>query len=70
MTPITHPEPRALRAALDSIIETYGRRRVLLALLLRPRRSNPPPPPPLGLNNHLRRDIGLEPLPPPPDLAR
>lgn len=58
MTPILHSQP--LRAALDDIIETHGRWRVLLALL-RPLRRDPPMPP-LGLNAHLRRDIGLEPL--------
>lgn len=61
MTLITHPEPVALRAALDEIIRTHGRWRVLLALVVRPFRRGPPLPP-LGLNNHLRRDIGLQPL--------
>jgi hypothetical protein len=61
MRPTTHPEPIALRAALDDIIRTHGRWRVLLALALRPFLSGPPLPP-LGLNNHLRRDIGLPPL--------
>lgn len=61
MTPITHPEPLALRAALDEIILTHGRWRVLLALAARSLRPVRPLPP-LGLSNHLRRDIGLEPL--------
>lgn len=61
MTPITHPEPIALRTALDDIIRTHGRWRVLLALALRAFRRGPPLPP-LRLNNHLRRDIGLPPL--------
>ncbi len=67
MTPILHSQP--LRAALDDIIATHGRWRVLLALFLRPARREPPLPP-LGLNNHLRRDIGLEPLPPRRDPLR
>jgi hypothetical protein len=67
MTPILHRQP--LRAALDDIIETHGRWRVLLALLARPLRREAPLPP-LGLNDHLRRDIGLEPLPPPRDPLR
>jgi hypothetical protein len=61
MTPILHSTP--LRAALDDIIDTHGRWRVLLALLLRPlQRAKRLPP--MGLSDHLRRDIGLEPLPP------
>ena len=69
MTPILHDDRLPLRAALDDIIEAHGRWRVLLALLLRPLRPRPPLPP-LGLNDHLRRDIGLEPLPPPADWLR
>lgn len=69
MTLITHPEPLALRAALDEIIHTHGRWRVLLALVARPLRPAAPLAP-LGLNDHLRRDIGLEPLPPPRDWPR
>ena len=60
MTSILHGVP--LRAALDDIVATHGRWRVLVALLLRDRRQGPPVPP-LGLNDHLRRDIGLEALP-------
>jgi hypothetical protein len=67
MLPILHSEPAALRAALDEIIRAHGRRRVLLAHILRPARPARPPPP-LGLNDHLRRDIGLDPLPPRRDL--
>jgi hypothetical protein len=61
MTPITHPESTTLRAALDDIILTHGRWRVLVALALRSLRRGPPLRP-LALNNHLRRDIGLPPL--------
>jgi hypothetical protein len=57
----SHPQP--LRVALDDIIKTHGRWRVLLALLARSWRRVPRQPP-LGLNDHLRRDIGLGPLPP------
>jgi hypothetical protein len=66
MTPITHPESIALRTALDDIIRTHGRWRVLLALAVRPF-WHAPRVPPLGLNAHLRRDIGLDPLEDPPD---
>lgn len=61
MTTLLHSEPLALRSALDDIIETHGRWRVLVALVLRPLRPRPPLPP-LGLSDHLRRDIGLDPL--------
>ena len=57
------PHPLPLRVALDDIINTHGRWRVLLALLARPLRRVPRQQP-LGLNDHLRRDIGLGPLPP------
>lgn len=67
MTHILHSQP--LRVALDDIIETHGHRRVLLALILRPLRRDAPLPP-LALNDHLRRDIGLEPLPPRRDRLR
>ncbi|MBN8632019.1 MAG: hypothetical protein J0L76_14340 [Rhodobacterales bacterium] len=63
MTPILHSEPLALHVALDDIIRTHGRWRVLMALALRSLRPATPLPP-LGLNDHLRRDIGLDPLPP------
>ena len=69
MTPIPNAGPLALRAALDDIIETHGRFRVLLALLVRPLRRAPQLPP-LALNDHLRRDIGLEPLSPPGEWLR
>jgi hypothetical protein len=61
MTSVLHSVPLALRAELDHIIETHGRWRVLLALFLRPARPVLPLPH-LGLNDHLRRDIGLDPL--------
>lgn len=62
MTP-THPSDRtALGSRLDEIIDLHGLMPVLRALVARPFRRSPPPP--LGLNAHLRRDIGLEPLPP------
>lgn len=51
----------ALRSALDDIIDTHGRWPVLRALLARSFRRNPALPP-LGLNAHLRRDIGLPPV--------
>ncbi len=62
MTPILQDERLRLQAALDGIIETHGRWRVLAALLWRSLRRERPVPP-LALNDHLRRDIGLEPLP-------
>ncbi len=58
---LLHPVP--LRATLDEIIDTHGLVPVLRALVARPFRRRPPLPP-LGLNAHLRRDIGLEPLEP------
>ncbi len=56
----SHPLP--LRAALDDIIAAHGRWRVLRALVVWPSRPAKPLPP-LGLNDHLRRDIGLDPQP-------
>lgn len=61
MTHTTLPRPVALRATLDEIIETHGIFPVLRTLVARPFRRAAPLPP-LGLNDHLRRDIGLEPL--------
>lgn len=61
MTHSTLLHPVALRATLDDIIDTHGLFPVLRALVARPFRRRPPLPP-LGLNAHLRRDIGLEPL--------
>jgi hypothetical protein len=61
MTPMLHSDRTALPVTLDDFIETHGRWRVLLALLVRPMRPKAKLPP-LGLNSHLRRDIGLEPL--------
>lgn len=61
MTQPTLSHPALLRATLDEIIDTHGLIPVLRALVARwfRRRSALPP---LGLNAHLRRDIGLEPL--------
>ncbi len=61
MTPMLHSDRSALPVTLDDFIETHGRWRVLLALLVRPMRPKARLPS-LGLNTHLRRDIGLEPL--------
>ena len=58
-TTLSHSVP--LRATLDEIIDTHGLFPVLRALVLRPFRRAPALPP-LGLNAHLMRDIGLEPL--------
>jgi hypothetical protein len=69
MTPITHFDRTALRGTLDDIIDTHGLWPVLRALVARPFRRRVPLPP-LGLNDHLRRDIGLEPLPPRRDALR
>lgn len=74
---MTHDQPaRAIGAvpfdvpSLDTVLAVYGPRRVLaaaVAALLRCafRKTRPPDPrrlPPLGLNPHLRRDVGLPPL--------
>ena len=61
MTHTTHTHPVTLRVTLDEIIDTHGLFPVLRALVARPFRRAPALPP-LGLNAHLRRDIGLEPL--------
>ena len=61
MTHTTLPRPITLRVTLDEIIDTHGLFPVLRALVARPFRRQPAPPL-LGLNAHLRRDIGLEPL--------
>ncbi|WGH79269.1 hypothetical protein [Jannaschia ovalis] len=61
---------RPPRDLIDSAIAVHGARRVLLAAaaaLLRPR---PRPPDASTLPDHLRRDIGLDPLPPAPPSAR
>ena len=63
MTPTTHFDRSALRGTLDDIIDSHGLFPVLRALVARPFRRKDKLPP-LGLNDHLRRDIGLEPIPP------
>jgi hypothetical protein len=55
-------EQSALRSTLDHIITTHGVWPVLRALAARLFRRAPLKP--LGLNDHLRRDLGLGPLPP------
>lgn len=62
MTPTTHFDRTALHGTLDDIIALHGLFPVLRALAVRPFRRKEQLPP-LGLNNHLRRDIGLEPMP-------
>jgi hypothetical protein len=61
MTPNLHSDRTALRVTLDDIVEAHGLWPVLRALLARHFRRNRHLPP-LGLNAHLRRDIGLAPL--------
>jgi hypothetical protein len=61
MTPTTHFDRTALRGTLDDIIDSHGLFPVLRALVARPFRRNAGLPA-LGLNDHLRRDIGLEPM--------
>lgn len=63
MTHTTLSHPVALRARLDEIIDSHGIVPVLRALVARTFRRRPALPL-LGLNAHLRRDIGLEPLEP------
>ena len=60
MTHTTLSHPVALRATLDEIIDSHGLFAVVRTLALRPFRRKPVLPL-LGLNAHLRRDIGLEP---------
>jgi hypothetical protein len=62
MTLTTPFDRSALRGTLDEIIDHHGLVPVLRALVARPFRSRQALPP-LGLNDHLRRDVGLEPLP-------
>jgi hypothetical protein len=57
----THADFPALRSRLDPIIDDHGPWPVLRAVLARAFRGNRHVPP-LGLNAHLRRDIGLPPL--------
>jgi hypothetical protein len=63
MTHAIHSDRTALHVTLDTIIDTHGLWSVLRALVARPFRRAAQVPP-LGLNDHLRRDIGLPPLPP------
>jgi hypothetical protein len=62
MTPTTSFDPTALRGRLDDIIDHHGLVPVLRALVARSFRREARLPV-LVLNDHLRRDIGLEPLP-------
>ena len=67
MTAILHARAPALRPGIDTLIEHFGAMPVLWATLramLRPRRRRPRPPDPYLLSPHMRRDIGLPPLPP------
>jgi hypothetical protein len=61
MTLNLHSDRTALRVTLDDIVDAPGLWPVLRALVARRFRRNRPLPP-LGLNAHLRRDIGLPPL--------
>jgi hypothetical protein len=69
MTPTTPFDRTALRVSLDELVGNHGVWPVLRALVaqLFRRKSRPLS---LGLNTHLRRDIGLEPLPWPLDGPR
>ncbi len=62
-SPTTHFDRSVLRGMLDENIDSHWLFPVLRALFARPfrRKVNLPP---MGLNDHLRRDIGLDPLPP------
>lgn len=74
MTPTeTRPRPADPHTALEHVLAELGIRRTLTALLRLLIAAKRPPPRPrqhhAPLDNHLRRDIGLPPLPdrPPPD---
>ena len=62
MTPTLSSNRTTLGNRLDEIIDLHGLMPVLRALVARPFRRSPPLP--LDLSAHLRRDIGLEPMPP------
>ena len=56
----------ALLPALQALIAEHGPLTTLLALLKALRQRPAKPPPASALSDHLRRDIGLSELPPPP----
>lgn len=64
MTPTNSTHKPVLRAALDEIIQTHGLWPVLRAMLARSfrRRGDRLADPPIS--NHIRRDIGMLPIPP------
>lgn len=63
MTPTHSFDKPVLRAALDEIIRTHGLWPVLRATLARTLRRPPRSLAHLPISNHVRRDIGLDPLP-------
>jgi hypothetical protein len=60
MTPTTQSDRTVLYVTLDDIIKRHGFSAVLRAMALRAFGRDRPVLP-LGLNDHLRRDIGLVP---------
>lgn len=55
------------RPGVERLIDLHGKLPVLWALiraLLAPRKRRPRPPDPYHLSPHMRRDLGLPPLPP------
>lgn len=62
MTPTTPFDKPVLRAALDEIIHTHGLWPVLRTVLVRAVRRHGPAMADPPISNHIRRDIGLQPL--------
>jgi len=62
MTPTTPFDKPVLRAALDEIIHTHGLWPVLRTVLARGLRRHGPAMADPPISNHIRRDIGLQPL--------
>lgn len=62
-----HPQANALQPALHRLILRHGARAVIFALfraMIIRRKKRPRPPDAYHLSPHMRREIGLAPLPP------
>lgn len=73
MNAVLHDDKHPVSAAVERLVSEHGARAVLAAVAMRLLRPVPRRPATLqvaGLNDHLRRDIGLPPLDPPVDRHR